>query len=136
MISGTSEVWWGDGLRHHDVLAAGDCVYIPAGVPHLPGNPHPTEPAVIYAGLQDNGTAKYTGEQVWRHVLFADGGYCVVNWNDPFRVLLFANGNVFRATDGGLDYGCVDVVRRPTNICAEPPPRRRCSGRRVCRPGR
>lgn len=65
---------------------------------------HPTEPAVIYVGLQDNGTAKCTGEQVWRHVLFADGGYCVVNWNDPFRVMLFANGNIFRATDGGLDY--------------------------------
>ena len=47
---------------------------------------------------------KGTGEQVWRHVLFADGGYCVVNWNDPFRVILFANGRVFRATDGGLDY--------------------------------
>lgn len=65
---------------------------------------HPTEPAVIYVGLQDNGTAKCTGEQVWRHVLYADGGYCVVNWNNPFKVLLFANGNVLRATDGGLDY--------------------------------
>jgi hypothetical protein len=41
----------------------------------------------MYVGLQDNGTAKYTGEQVWRNVLFADGGYCVVNWADPFRVL-------------------------------------------------
>jgi hypothetical protein len=65
---------------------------------------HPTEPAVVYVGLQDNGTAKGIGEQVWRHVLFADGGYCIVNWNDPFRILLFANGMVFRATDGGLDY--------------------------------
>jgi hypothetical protein len=65
---------------------------------------HQTEPAVYYVGLQDNGTAKCTGEALSRHVLFADGGYCVVNWNDPFRVLLFANGRVFRATDGGLDY--------------------------------
>lgn len=65
---------------------------------------HPTERAVLYVGLQDNGTAKSTGEQVWRHVLFGDGGYCVVNWNDPFRVLLYFNGNVQRATDGGLDY--------------------------------
>jgi hypothetical protein len=65
---------------------------------------HPTEPAVLYVGLQDNGTAKCVGEAVWRHVLFADGGYGVVNWNDPFRVLLFANGDVYRATDGGLDY--------------------------------
>ena len=65
---------------------------------------HPTEPAVAYIGLQDNGSAKYTGEQVWRHVLFGDGGYCVVNWNNPFRVLLYANGSVYRATDGALDW--------------------------------
>lgn len=71
---------------------------------------HPTEPAVLYVGLQDNGTAKCTGEQVWRHVLFADGGYCVVNWANPFKVLLFANGSVYRATDGGLDYTSWSVV--------------------------
>ncbi len=65
---------------------------------------HPTEPAVAYIGLQDNGSAKYTGEQVWRNVLYGDGGYCVVNWGDPFRVLLYANGKVYRATDGGLDW--------------------------------
>jgi hypothetical protein len=65
---------------------------------------HPTEPAVLFAGLQDNGTARCTGESVWRHVLFADGGYGVVNWNDPFKVILFANGNLFRATDGGQGY--------------------------------
>jgi hypothetical protein len=65
---------------------------------------HPLEPAVLFAGLQDNGTARCTGEEVWRHVLFADGGYCVVNWNDPFKVLLYANGSVYRATDGGQGY--------------------------------
>jgi hypothetical protein len=84
---------------------------------------HPTEPAVVYVGLQDNGTAKYTGEQMWRHVLFADGGYCVVNWNDPFRVMLFANGNVFRATDGGLDYPSWTTVTPPGatwQVMAEP----------------
>ena len=65
---------------------------------------HPTEPAVLFSGLQDNGTARCTGEEVWRHVLFADGGYCVVSWGDPFKVLLYANGSVFRATDGGQGY--------------------------------
>jgi len=65
---------------------------------------HPTEPAVAYIGLQDNGSAKYTGEQVWRHVLFGDGGYGVVNWNDPFRVMLYANGRVYRCTDGARDW--------------------------------
>jgi hypothetical protein len=65
---------------------------------------HPLEPAVLFAGLQDNGTTRYTGEEAWRHVLFADGGYCVVNWNNSFKILLSANANVFRATDGGQDY--------------------------------
>ena len=71
---------------------------------------HPTEPAVAYIGLQDNGSAKDTGEQVWRHVLFGDGGYGVVNWNDPFRVMLYANGRVFRCTDGGLDWSSWTTV--------------------------
>ena len=31
-------MWSGDGLAHHDLVSAGDFIYIPAGVPHLPGN--------------------------------------------------------------------------------------------------
>jgi hypothetical protein len=83
---------------------------------------HPIEPAVIYTGLQDNGTAKCTGEMVWRHVLFADGGYCVVNWADPFRVLMYANGKVYRATDGGLNWPSWTNVTPPTQwlLMAEP----------------
>ena len=53
MVSGAAEMWWGDRLRHHEVLAAGDFVYIPAGVPHLPGNPSPTEPAVAIVARTD-----------------------------------------------------------------------------------
>jgi hypothetical protein len=74
---------------------------------------HPTEPAVLFVGLQDNGTARCTGEEVWRHVLSGDGGYCVVNWNDPFRVLLYANGGLRRATDGGRDYASWSSVTPP-----------------------
>jgi len=66
---------------------------------------HPTQPAVIFCGLQDNGTARYTGEECWTSVWRNDGGHCIVNWNDPFRVIAFANGGLVRATDGGQDYG-------------------------------
>ena len=45
VISGVAEMWWGDQLSHHEVLAAGDFVYIPAGVPHLPANRSLSEPA-------------------------------------------------------------------------------------------
>jgi len=39
VVSGEAELWWGDGLAQYDRLRAGDFVYIPAGVPHLPANP-------------------------------------------------------------------------------------------------
>ena len=45
VISGEAEMWWGEQLNHHEVLAAGDFVYIPPGVPHLPANRSLTEPA-------------------------------------------------------------------------------------------
>jgi hypothetical protein len=48
------------------------------------------------------GTARTAGGPVWTHVGGGDGGYCVVNWADPNRVLIYANGTVFRYTTGGL----------------------------------
>ena len=53
MISGRAEMWWGDQLSQHEQLAAGDFVYIPAGVPHLPANPSPTEPAMAVVARTD-----------------------------------------------------------------------------------
>ena len=38
LVSGSCEFWWGARLEHHERVAAGDIVYIPAGVPHLPYN--------------------------------------------------------------------------------------------------
>jgi hypothetical protein len=79
-----------------------------------------TEPAVIFCGLQDNGTARYVGEEVWRHVQAGDGGYCVVHWVDPFKVLVYANGTVYRATDGGQDYASWSPSPFRWLIMAEP----------------
>jgi hypothetical protein len=113
-------------FEHTNPTGAGGFVSRNTGLATLCTNflaQHPTEPAVLYVGLQDNGTAKATGEEVWRHVLFADGGYCVVNWSDPFRILLFANGSVYRATDGGLDYSSwTDVTPASASwqVMAEP----------------
>lgn len=64
---------------------------------------HPTDTNIVYCGLQDNGTARRDGTGAWRNVYGGDGGYCVVNWANPNKVLNFANGYVQRATDGGLD---------------------------------
>jgi len=65
---------------------------------------HPTQPAVMYCGLQDNGSAKCVGEEVWTHVLSGDGGYSVVNWNSPFNLILYADGSIYSASDGAIDY--------------------------------
>jgi photosystem II stability/assembly factor-like uncharacterized protein len=62
---------------------------------------HPTDPNIMFCGLQDNGTARTSGGPIWQHVNWGDGGYCLINWNNPNQVLVFANGRVYRATDGG-----------------------------------
>ena len=46
-------MWWGDGLTHHEVVRAGDFVYIPAGVPHLPANRSRTEPLTAVVARTD-----------------------------------------------------------------------------------
>ena len=55
---------------------------------------HPTDPAILFCGLQDNGTARTGGGGVWKHVNGGDGGYCLINWSDPNKVLVFANGTI------------------------------------------
>ena len=37
-VSGETEVWHGEGLRHRAVVKAGDFLYVPPGTPHLPVN--------------------------------------------------------------------------------------------------
>jgi photosystem II stability/assembly factor-like uncharacterized protein len=65
---------------------------------------HPTDPSVLLCGLQDNGTARTTSGPVWSHVQDGDGGYCLINWADPTRVLVYMNGGVFISTDGGASF--------------------------------
>jgi uncharacterized RmlC-like cupin family protein len=38
VMSGEAGMWYGEGLQEHVDCRAGDYVYIPAGVPHLPYN--------------------------------------------------------------------------------------------------
>ena len=46
VLSGEAEMWFGDHLSEYLTMKAGDYVYIPAGVPHLPSNPSPDVPCV------------------------------------------------------------------------------------------
>jgi len=65
---------------------------------------HPTDPSILFTGLQDNGTARSSHGAVWNHVNYGDGGYCLVNWANPNQVLVFANGTVYRSTSGGTTH--------------------------------
>src|SRR3954469_19928659 len=46
VFSGRAGMWYGEGLREHIWMSAGDFLYIPANTPHLPYNPSDTEPCV------------------------------------------------------------------------------------------
>ena len=53
ILSGTSEMWYGEDLREHLILGASDFLYIPAGVPHLPANASDSEPCVAVLARTD-----------------------------------------------------------------------------------
>jgi uncharacterized RmlC-like cupin family protein len=46
VLSGEAEMWFGEKLEKHLTVQAGDYLYIPAGVPHLPANPHESIPCI------------------------------------------------------------------------------------------
>lgn len=54
MLSGVAAMWYGEGLEQHLTVAAGEYLYIPAGVPHLPYNPGPDEAVAILARTDPN----------------------------------------------------------------------------------
>jgi uncharacterized RmlC-like cupin family protein len=45
LVEGEADVWWGEGLAEYGVMRAGDFMYIPPGVPHLPANRSDTHEA-------------------------------------------------------------------------------------------
>jgi hypothetical protein len=81
---------------------------------------HPEDPGIIFCGLQDNGTARASGGSIWKHVGWGDGGYCLVNWAEPDQVLTFANGTVFRSTNGGVDHNSWESREFPWAMMTEP----------------
>lgn len=73
---------------------------------------HPTEESILFCGSQDNGGIRYTNDELWEVSALGDGGYFVVNWNDPSKVLsTFANSEIRRSTRGGAtrQYSDVDI---------------------------
>jgi uncharacterized RmlC-like cupin family protein len=53
MLSGEAEMWFGERLEHRIVCRAGDYLYVPAGMPHLPANLSETEPCEAVVARTD-----------------------------------------------------------------------------------
>lgn len=53
VLSGEAEMRYGEDLKEHLAVKAGDFVYIPAGVPHLPFNSSQSEPCVAVIARTD-----------------------------------------------------------------------------------
>ncbi len=107
----SDQLWVGcDGGVFHTLDATGAASFVGrnVGLSTLMMNNltlHPTEEAVLFCGTQDNGTSRYTGEEVWLHSAWGDGGFAVINWHDPYKVLrTYIGGNIQRARDGGKCY--------------------------------
>ena len=54
MLSGEAAMWYGPQLEHHAVVRAGDMIYIPAGVPHLPFNPTDSDAVALITRTDPN----------------------------------------------------------------------------------
>jgi uncharacterized RmlC-like cupin family protein len=53
VLSGEAGMWFGDRLEEHLVVKAGEYLYIPAGVPHLPYNLNSSEPCMAVLARTD-----------------------------------------------------------------------------------
>ena len=53
ILSGRAAMWYGDELENHLIAQAGDFVYVPADIPHLPYNPSDAEYCVAIVARTD-----------------------------------------------------------------------------------
>jgi hypothetical protein len=63
---------------------------------------HPSSPAVVFAGTQDNGTEQYRGTVVFNHADDGDGGFVIINQTDPTHVVsTYYSASPKRSLQGG-----------------------------------
>lgn len=53
VLQGEAGMWYGEKLKEHLIVRAGEYLYIPAGMPHLPYNPSETDTAVAILARTD-----------------------------------------------------------------------------------
>jgi PKD repeat protein len=83
---------------------------------------HPTDPYRLYAGTQDNGTMRLSGNSTsaWKKIFYGDGYDCAVNQQSP-NVVWATNFNNYtsRATDGGEAETSFKLTNCPANAQTE-----------------
>lgn len=66
---------------------------------------HPTNPAIIYGGTQDNGSQRLGDSPRWYETVTGDGGHTVINPLNPSVVFMtYVRGDIFRFVSDGLIY--------------------------------
>ncbi|MEM8897362.1 MAG: hypothetical protein AAGC85_04625 [Bacteroidota bacterium] len=64
---------------------------------------HPTEEGFMFCATQDNGSLRFTGDELWQVASLGDSGATVINWNNPDQVLASWTEEVIsRSTQAGL----------------------------------
>lgn len=131
-----NELWCGcDGgvFLNRDAKGTGEFASQNNGLACLCSNfiaQHPTDPNILFSGLQDNGTARTASGPIWTHVSGGDGGYCLINWANPNKVLVYMNGVVSRSTTGGTshagwtpvwDFGWATMTQPVVGVPYDPP---------------
>ena len=53
VVSGETEMWYGEMMEEHLTVKAGEFLYIPAGMPHLPYNASENEPSTVVLARTD-----------------------------------------------------------------------------------
>ena len=53
IVSGEAEIRFGEELEHHELIHAGEFLYIPPSMPHLPRNPSSTEDCLVVIARTD-----------------------------------------------------------------------------------
>ncbi len=68
---------------------------------------HPTNPEIVFAGLQDNGTVlRQADTLLWNTVTGGDGGWTQISPHNPRHLFSESQGTGYlsRSTDGGLNF--------------------------------
>jgi hypothetical protein len=74
---------------------------------------HPGSARWLIGGLQDNGSARWTGSQVWDHVADGDGGDCGVNRTNPRTVFHTYYGMSPERSPSSGDFGSWTYIPPP-----------------------